>query len=185
MIGENDEPARELRHIAPGDIWKPAPPLPVPTAMRNALRWMLLTSLMLLAVAAAAQKKVDEALFAEIEKQDRAMFDAYNAHDVEKLMTYFDKGLEFYHDQGGLQSYDDVVNGMTQIFRRNDGIRRELVPGTLEIHPLGTYGAIEIGAHRFCHKENGQDDCGTFKFLNVWQKQKDGWKITRLVSYDH
>ena len=23
---------------------------------------------------------------------------------------------------------------------------------------------MEIGEHRFCHKENGKDDCGTFKF---------------------
>jgi hypothetical protein len=29
-------------------------------------------------------------------------------------------------------------------------VHRELVPGTLEVHPIPGYGALEIGAHRFC-----------------------------------
>ncbi len=44
---------------------------------------------------------------------------------------------------------------------------------------------MEIGAHQFCHEENGKMDCGTFQFLMIWQKKDGEWKITRVASYDH
>jgi hypothetical protein len=44
-------------------------------------------------------------------------------------------------------------------------IRRDLVKESLEIYPIKDYGAIEIGVHRFCHKEHGQEECGSFKFV--------------------
>ncbi|HEX8616612.1 MAG TPA: nuclear transport factor 2 family protein [Thermoanaerobaculia bacterium] len=125
------------------------------------------------------------ALHDEIAKLDAEMFAAYNAHDAEKLGTFFDEKLEFYHDKDGLLTRDQVVKGLSSIFARNDGIRRELIPGSLEVYPIGNYGAIEVGAHRFCHVENGKDDCGVFQFVQVWQKQNGGWKVTRLLSYDH
>jgi hypothetical protein len=64
-------------------------------------------------------------------------------------------------------------------------------PTPLEVYPIKDYGAIEIGAHRFCHKEEGNDaspartDCGTFKFATVWRKIGDSWKISRVLSYGH
>jgi hypothetical protein len=64
-------------------------------------------------------------------------------------------------------------------------------PTPLEVYPIKDYGAIEIGAHRFCHKEKGNDaspartDCGTFKFAMVWRKIGDSWKISRVLSYGH
>lgn len=77
------------------------------------------------------------------------------------------------------------MKGLKGMFDQNNGIRRDLVPGSLEVYPIRDYGAIEIGAHRFCHVENGKDDCGTFKFVQIWQKQQRGWKVTRVVSYGH
>jgi hypothetical protein len=35
------------------------------------------------------------------------------------------------------------------------------------------------------HIENGKDDCGTFKFLQIWKHTADGWKLARVVSYGH
>jgi hypothetical protein len=64
-------------------------------------------------------------------------------------------------------------------------IRRELVAGSLEVHPIKGYGAIEIGVHRFCHKENGNEECGTFKFVHIWRKNGDSWQVSRVVSYGH
>ena len=46
-------------------------------------------------------------------------------------------------------------------------IRRDLELGSLQVYPIKDYGAMEIGRHRFCHKENGKDDCGTFGFAMV------------------
>jgi hypothetical protein len=59
------------------------------------------------------------------------------------------------------------------------------VEGSLEVHPIKDFGAIHIGKHTFCHWENEKNDCGTFKFLMIWQKKNGGWKISRVVSYDH
>jgi hypothetical protein len=44
---------------------------------------------------------------------------------------------------------------------------------------------MEIGRHRFCHKENGKDDCGSFGFAMVWRKTGASWKISRVLSYGH
>jgi hypothetical protein len=116
---------------------------------------------------------------------DRRMFDAYNAHDVNALMAFFDPGLEFFHDTGGLLDFDQVKAGFTNVFASNKDIRRELVPGSLEVYPIKDYGAIQVGEHRFCHTENGQPDCGTFKFMQIWQYSNGDWKVTREVSYGH
>ncbi len=124
-------------------------------------------------------------LYEEISKVDRALSEAFNAHDLNALMSLFTEDLEFYHDAGGLQSYTQVRDGFGSLFSKNDGIRRDVVAGTLEVHPIRGYGAIEVGAHRFCHDENGRRDCGTFKFLQVWRSEAGKWRITRVVSYGH
>jgi N-acetylated-alpha-linked acidic dipeptidase len=121
----------------------------------------------------------------EIAKQDAAMFGAFNAHDLPRVMSFFAPDLEFYHDKDGQQSYADAEKGFGTLFARNDGMRRELVPGTLQVYPMGKDGAIATGAHRFCHVENGKDDCGVFQFSMVWRKKGDAWKVTRVLSYDH
>lgn len=127
----------------------------------------------------------EAALRAEIVGLDAAMFGAFNDHDLERLMALFDADLEFYHDLGGLQRYADVAAGFKNLFARGDGLRRDLVEGSLEIYPIKDYGALEVGAHRFCHVENGREDCGTFRFLQVWKKEAAGWKVTRVMSYGH
>jgi uncharacterized protein DUF4440 len=150
--------------------------------MKRLLRGLLL---LCFAIPVVAQEQAPDPLYQEIAKADAELFAAFNAHDVDKLGTYFDKGLEFFHDKGGLQSFEQVISGTRSVFEQNKDLRRELVPGSLEVHPIHDYGAIEIGAHKFCHTENAKLDCGVFKFVHVWQKQKDGWKITKVISYDH
>jgi hypothetical protein len=60
---------------------------------------------------------------------------------------------------------------------------RHLVPDSLHVHPVPDYGAIQLGAHRFCHDENGKEDCGIFQFIHVWQKLGGRWRTTRVLSY--
>jgi ketosteroid isomerase-like protein len=121
----------------------------------------------------------------EIAAQDAAMFAAFNTHDLAKTMAFFSDDLEFYHDKDGLLSYAKVRDGFGRLFAQNNGLRRELVPGTIEVYPLPGLGALETGAHRSCHVENGKDDCGTFRFTLVWQKKDGGWRVTRALSYGH
>ena len=130
---------------------------------------------------------VSQELFDEIAHMDTVMFDAFNAHDLDKLMSTFDSSLEFYHDLGGVTNFEQNKINFASSFERNKttGLKRDLVPGSMEVYPIKDYGAIETGLHRFCHEENGKQDCGTFKFLHIWQKKNGQWKVTRVASYDH
>ncbi len=130
---------------------------------------------------------VSAELYAEIAHMDSVMFDAFTTQDLDKLKTTFSEDLEFYHDKGGLTGYEQSMENFKTLFEKNKttGLRRELVKGSLEVYPIKDYGAIEICLHRFCHVENGKDDCGTFKNIMVWQKKDGLWKVTRVISYDH
>jgi ketosteroid isomerase-like protein len=125
------------------------------------------------------------ALFEEIASMDAAIFDAFNAHDAGRLMTMFTEDLEFFHDRGGLSGFRETGESFKKLFENTPDIRRDLVPGSMEVYPVKDYGAIQIGEHRFCHQENGRDECGTFKFAMVWRKSGGKWQISRVLSYGH
>ena len=120
-----------------------------------------------------------------VTRLDDQMFDAYNAHDTDRLMAAFATDLEFYHDTGGLLGLAQVRSGFANVFAHYEDIRRDLVVGSLEVYPIKDYGAIEVGAHRFCHTENGAPDCGTFRFMQIWRLKDKVWQVTREVSYGH
>jgi hypothetical protein len=118
---------------------------------------------------------------------DSRLFEAYNTCDLARFASFFVEDVEFYHDQGGLtrgrsalvQSVKQNICGKT---------RRDLIPGTLEVHPMDGYGALHIGAHRFCDATRKQcDDTGggVGKFIHLWQNRDGAWQITRVISYDH
>lgn len=126
----------------------------------------------------------EPALAAEIRAMDDSMTVAFNAHDADALMSLFTSDVEFYHDLQGLQDYRAISAGFQGLFASGSDIRRERT-GTLEVYPIHGYGAIEVGAHRFCHTEGTRQNCGTFKFVQVWRRGSGGWKIARVVSYGH
>lgn len=132
-----------------------------------------------------AYSPVSKELYDTILHMDSILFNAFNAHDVEKIKPFFDEDLEFYHDQGGLSFYQENINAFKNNFAKNNGLNRKLVPGSMEVYPIKDYGAVQTGMHRFCHTENGKEDCGTFKFIHLWQRKDSTWKITRVISYDH
>ena len=113
------------------------------------------------------------------------MSEAFNKHDVNKLKSLFADDLEFYQDNEGLVRYEQTVRDFESMFAQGNNMTRELVENTLEVYPVKDYGAIEIGAHRFCHMENGKNECGTFRFVHIWQKKDGEWKISRAISYSH
>lgn len=133
-------------------------------------------------------------LYKEIFSMDSILFNAFNTRDTSKFKSMFADDLEFYHDKGGLTGYEQTISFMRTVVKENNGLRRDLVKGSLEVYPVPGYGAMEIGRHTFCHMENarpddpvgrGKQDCGTFKFVHIWQQKNGSWKITRVVSYDH
>ena len=71
------------------------------------------------------------------------------------------------------------------MFNNENRLTRNFVKGSLEVHPIKNYGAIEIGKHQFKHMENGKLEIGTFKFLMIWKNENGNWRISRVVSFDH
>jgi hypothetical protein len=128
---------------------------------------------------------VSQELYAEIAHMDSVLFNAFNSRDTTKFKTLFTDDLEFYHDKNGLIDYTFTVESLKRTAASNTDLKRELIPGSLEVYPIKDYGAVQIGMHRFCHTENGKPDCGTFKFVHIWKKENGEWKISRVVSYDH
>src|ERR1700678_1107905 len=129
--------------------------------------------------------KNQEELTKAITTLDKELFDAYNTCNLDKLGTLVADDLEFYHDLSGLatgkQTFLDAIKN--NICGK---VTRELVPGTLEVHPLKGYGALEMGTHRFLHpwtQDHGV--VGEGKFITLWQYKDGAWKLTRAISYDH
>jgi len=58
--------------------------------------------------------------------------------------------VEFYHDQGGVTLGKQKL---TESVKNNicGKVTRQLVPGTLQVHHMKGYGAVEIGVHWFHH----------------------------------
>ena len=127
----------------------------------------------------------NQELYQEIAKQDSLLFNAFNTRDIDLFKTMFTEDLEFYHDKGGLTGYEHIFDFLKTTAQGNNQLKRELVKGSLEVYPIPGYGAMEIGMHRFCHLDNGKQSCGTFKFVHIWKKKDNQWKITRVISYDH
>jgi len=124
-------------------------------------------------------------LYAEIAQLDKVLFDAFNSQNLAKLRTMFAPDLEFYQDNEGVASYAQTEKDFGEMFGQAARIRRELVPGSLEVFPIKNYGAMQVGRHRFCHVENGKEECGTFSFVHVWRRTDRGWQIARAISYGH
>jgi ketosteroid isomerase-like protein len=153
-------------------------------------RTTLLSALVLLAACnkpaspASAPVILEPALQTEISNMDDSLSSAFNTHDAGTLMSLFAPDLEFYHDTQGLQDYKTVDAAFRSLFANSTDIRRQRV-GALEVYPVRGYRAIEVGAHQFCHTEGGRQDCGVFKFVQLWRRERDGWKIARVMSYAH
>ena len=126
-------------------------------------------------------------LFALISKLDSDLFKAYNDRDLKTFLTFFDPGLEFYHDKGGFTNFEQNKSAFTRNFSDpNKRLRRELVQGTLEVYPIGDYGALEIGVHRFYRVSSGSETYdSTAKFAEIWKKVNGKWLLSREISYDH
>ncbi len=129
--------------------------------------------------------ETNEALFNKIAELDSAMFVAFNAKDMPTFKNYFTTDLEWYQDNGGLLNYETVFTNFQNMFNNENRLTRNFVKGSLEVHPIKNYGAIEIGKHQFKHMENGKLEIGTFKFLMIWKNENGNWRISRVVSFDH
>lgn len=154
----------------------------------KALLYAFLISLLVTISVSAQEKKVAPTslqLYKEIERADSILFQAFNRQDMITFKAMFTEDLEWFQDNGGLIPYKTIFENFGNTFKNENKLSRVLVKGSLEVHPLKDYGAIQIGSHQFRHFENGKEEVGTFKFLMIWNKKDGQWKISRVVSYDH
>ena len=108
-----------------------------------------------------------KALYNKIIAMDKIFFDAFNAKDMTKFKSLFTEDLEWFQDNGGLLSYDTVFANFEKMFKNENKLTRTLVKGSLEVHPIKDFGAIEVAQHQFRHMENGKEEVGTFKFVAI------------------
>lgn len=142
----------------------------------------------LVAKGAAQEHKYEPAngpLYEELFRMDSLLFAAFNSRNIEKLKQYFSVGLELYQDNAGVRNYLETMEGFASVFSKDYILNRELVKGSMEMYPIKDFGAIQSGLHTFSHVENGKMERATFKFMHIWEKTKEGWKIKRLITYDH
>ena len=137
---------------------------------------------------AGKDAKASQELYDRIAALDAALFDAYNRCDIDKVGTFFTEDLEFYHEKGGLTlTRDATLATMRKNLCAGGGyhLRRELVQGGMEVRPIADYGAVQTGEHRFYLSQKGEKEAldGICKFVMLWRKANDGWRISRVISY--
>ncbi len=64
-------------------------------------------------------------------------------------------------------------------------VRRELVPGTLAVYPIKSFGAIQTREHQFCEIKSPNTCQGAAKFTMVWQHKDGHWQMARVLSFGH
>ncbi|MFI4980581.1 MAG: nuclear transport factor 2 family protein [Nevskiales bacterium] len=132
---------------------------------------------------AALHPVAADPLFDTVAALDGKLFDGYNHCDLKQFGDLVAADVEFYHDQGGLtQSRQKLVDSVHSNICGK--VRRELVPGTLQVFPVKDFGAIETGNHRFCELTSGKCE-GLASFIHVWKNDNGVWQLTRVLSYDH
>ena len=133
-------------------------------------------------------------VIAALAEKDRQLFDAAFNCKIDLLKTLVADDFEFFRDKGGLtatsgkQFIDNVADGCKrEEAGTNFHARRELVEGTMTVHLIGDYGAMQMGTHRFFALRKGEPDrlTETGKFIDLWKKDGDSWKLARVISYDH
>lgn len=134
-------------------------------------------------------------LTSEIREQDAKFFKLlFEVCDPDAMSRMLTADFEMYHDRGGLvakgapdflsnYAKDCASWGTPQAVRA----RRVLVPDTLSVYPVPRFGAIEDGFHDFYARVgNGPEKkVGRGRFTQLWRHEPDGWRLSRVFSYDH
>tara|TARA_R110002124_G_scaffold79337_7_gene211097 strand:+ start:14708 stop:15175 length:468 start_codon:yes stop_codon:yes gene_type:complete len=117
----------------------------------------------------------------QIVKMDAKYFNAYNTCDMETQTDLYNENIEFFHDKGGLLTdKKELLKSLKENICNK--VTRTLIKGSIEVYPIKNYGAIEIGYHKFYNKEEPNAKSVPSKFIMVWKKEKNNWKITKVIS---
>lgn len=163
--------------------------------MKRALLTASLAMASGVAFAQTAGPRPTQALHDEIAAKDRVFFAAvFDTCDTKTIAGMVTDDFEMYHDKGGqtARSAADLLKSMEGMCARQKTgddyrARRELVPGSMKVHPLNNYGAVQVGEHRFFKLTPGKPEqlVEVALFTHLWKQDASGWKLARVVSYDH
>lgn len=152
-----------------------APPLP-----------LLGAATLMLALATTSAWAQDSArsgsLYDELARMDRELFDAaFVSCDQAKFASLFTGDAEFYHDRTGAAFGESVTQ--LRSCPRDNGVRRTLIEGSLEVYPIKDYGAIQMGRHTFTR--DGEPGVEIAQFVHLWRYSEGEWRLARVLSFDH
>jgi hypothetical protein len=99
-------------------------------------------------------------------------------------------GVEFYQDNDATTySRDQLEPSFHDRCGANNvsKLRRELIPGSMEVYVLKDYGALQIARHNFFLMENGKKVklAASPKMVHIWRNDHGHWAVTRIISYGH
>jgi FAD/FMN-containing dehydrogenase len=127
------------------------------------------------------------ALFDELARMDAILFDAsFASCDAAKANAIFADDVEFYHDEAGFSAGEQVRENTRQLTASCPaarGVTRTVVPGSLKVYPIESYGAVQVGVHRF--DERGAATSTLARFVHLWKFQNGQWRLARVLSLDH
>ena len=94
-------------------------------AVRHAGNWVPFWSGQSAKQQAAINKSAaSDELFDTIARLDAAIFDAFNRHDLDRLMSMFTGDLQFYHDTGGLTDHEQTRENPKKLFADNPDVQK-------------------------------------------------------------
>jgi len=120
-------------------------------------------------------------LYDSIVAMDAMWEDAYNNCKLEVMENLISEDLEFYHDQGGLLTSKQKLN---EALKNNicGKVKRVLKKGSIEAYAIKGYGAVEMGQHGFLNNNDQGLPDHYSKFIHIWKRDNDNWRITRVIS---
>ena len=149
--------------------------------MSNRFKYICIPILVLGTAGMTAQVSADSDLYRTVLELDDSYFTAYNECDMETQEKLLSDDLEFYHDQSGLSTSKDEI--LTSIEANICGkVRRELVKGSVEVHEIKDFGAVEIGLHKFYNNREPDAVSKPSRFITLWKQDNGSWKMYRIVS---
>lgn len=118
----------------------------------------------------------------EIIKMDSLLFDvAFNQCDTILFKRIIADDVEFYDDRSGLNaSKANEIKSLISKCVMSQKLIRKLNSCTID--KLGDFGAVQLGEHTFYF--DGKPT-GTGKFIHIWERKDNDWKLKRIVSYEH
>ncbi|MGB5403330.1 nuclear transport factor 2 family protein [Robiginitalea sp.] len=149
--------------------------------MKNGFIHIISGIFLLASQGAVGQVARDSELYRTILELDATYFEAYNTCDLATQASLMSDDLEFYHDQGGLNtSKSEIIQSIEANICGK--VTRELVEESLEVHEIAGFGAVEIGYHKFYNNQEPDALSNPSRFITVWKNTEGNWKMHRIIS---